>query len=146
MISDTELDLAIKRERKLKKLNEQRYRKALKLEKDRERKHRVSDQGKFEASFASLDELIDKSDKPDKMTVLSNGGTGARSMYNVLDYPDRVRRLEAARERIKESHPEWLEVFDLIVKNGTNRKESIWEMVSKKLQNGTLQRTDTGTT
>ena len=152
MISDTELDLAIKRERKLKKLNEQRYHKALKLEKVREWHQRKTRQGAFEASFVSLDAIAETHGGTDKLVVLSDHGRGVESMVGELDGDEdallsiRARRLEEARKRIMSEHPEWLEVFELIIKNGTNRKESIWQMTSKKLQNGTPQGTDIGGT
>ena len=37
-----------------------------------------------------------------------------------------------ARRRIRRAHPEWLEVFDLIVKNSSNRTESICQMTLSK--------------
>ena len=41
------------------------------------------------------------------------------------------QRLKDARELIDDAHPGWLEVFNLIVKNGKNRRDSIDELAAK---------------
>ena len=151
MIHDSELYLALKREREFKKAMQREYQRALEREKIRERDWRKTKQGAFESSMQSLDAMMENSSQPDKMGMLSDSGRGVKRMLDELDgesepHPNRLLRLKAARKRLKKHHPNWIEVFDLIVKNGTNRKESIWQMTSKKLQNGTPQRTDTGTT
>ena len=149
MINDSKYFLdALKREREFKKANEQAYRDALKREKDREYCWRHTKQGAFESSFASLDDLMEKSTQPDKMSVFSDRGKGAKRIYAALDYERNIylKRLNAARKRLENEHPELLEVFDLIVKNGTDRKESIWQMTSKRLKNGTLQKSNIGGT
>ena len=108
----------------------------LKLERDRARSRRESAQGKFEASHQSLDRLIDTFEDPSKAAAFSDGGAGAEA---VIDHCDGVtpetRHAECirnARRRIRNAHPEWLEVFDLIVKNASNRMESICQMTLSK--------------
>ena len=108
----------------------------LKLERDREHGRRQSGKGKFEASLLSLDQLFGSFDDPSKVAAFSDGGAGAEA---VIDYCDGVTPetrhaecIEDARQRIRRAHPEWLEVFDLIVKNGSNRTESICQMVLSK--------------
>ena len=75
-------------------------------------------------------------------------GKGAEEIIAACDgeTPEaRYRRiLRNARDRLRRAHPELVEVFNLIVKNGSNRKESIWTMVSRKRTNGRQQETDTG--
>ena len=84
----------------------------------------------------SLDRLVDSFEDPSKAAAFSDGGAGAEA---VIDYCDRetpeTRHAECirnARQRIRRAHPEWLEVFDLIVKNGSNRTESICQMILSK--------------
>ena len=108
----------------------------LKLERDREHGRRRFGKGNFEASLLSLDQLVDSFEDPSKVAAFSDGGAGAEA---VIDYCDRetpeTRHAECirnARQRIRRAHPEWLEVFDLIVKNGSNRTESICQMILSK--------------
>ena len=115
---------------------ERSYRKALKRERDRARSKRQYRQGKFEASLLSLDQLIDTFKDPSSAAAFSDGGAGAEA---VIDHCDGVtpetRHAECirnARRQISRAHPEWLEVFDLIVKNSRNRTESICQMVLSK--------------
>ena len=108
----------------------------LKLERDREHGRRRFGKGNFEASLLSLDQLVNSFEDPSKVAAFSDGGAGAEA---VIDYCDGVtpetRHAECirnARRRIRNAHPEWLEVFDLIVKNGSNRMESICQMTLSK--------------
>ena len=81
----------------------------LKLECDRERKWRqTTRQGRFESAMQSLDALRDSFEDPSK-AAFSDGGAGTEA---VIDYCD--------------------EVFDLIVKNSSNRTESICQMTLSK--------------
>ena len=99
--------------------------KALRLENKRQWKSRKSRQGAFEATFAPLDALPPQ----ERETALSDGGKGAEAIYAALE-PQGWREycLYKAREGLKELHPELVTVFDLVVKNGTNRAESIFEL------------------
>ena len=111
---------------------EEARRYCLKLERDRERSWRESAQGRFEASHQSLDRLVDTFEDPSEIAVFSDGGAGEESVIdNCDDVTPEARRDQChwnARRRIRRAHPEWLEVFDLIVKNGSNRMESICQM------------------
>ena len=108
----------------------------LKLERDRERRWRESAQGKFEASHQSLDRLVDTFEDPSKAAAFSDGGAGAERIVSACDgnggAARRAQCIRTARRRIRRTHPEWLEVFDLIVKNGSNRTESICQMTRSK--------------
>ena len=120
------------------------------LENKRQAKRRKSKQGKFEFRFVSLDKLMRTLDESEKCEMFSDRGAGARAVYAHADgeTPESIyeRRLNTARKRIVRHCPELLEVFNLIVKNGSNRKESIWWLMSKRRGNGRLQTTCTGDT
>ena len=55
---------------------EEVYGYCLKLEDDRERKHRDTNIGTLEASFLSLDQLVDSFEDPGKIQSLSDNGNG----------------------------------------------------------------------
>jgi hypothetical protein len=99
--------------------------KALRLERHRNLMKRRTQQGAFEASFVPLDALTPQ----ERETALSDGGKGAEAIYAALE-PQGWREycLYKAREGLKELHPELVTVFDLVVKNGTDREESICEL------------------
>ena len=123
------------------------YQKALKRERDREYHRRESDQGMFEASFVHLD--FDEAETREKSPKwLSDKGEGVEAIVRAVDGEDGESRyarcIKNARERLRRAHPELVEVFNLVVQNGSNRKESIWTMVSRKRTNGRQQETDTG--
>ena len=108
------------------------YAKCLKRERDREGKRRKTKQGAFEAEMLSFDRLVDSFEDPSKAATFSDGGAGAEA---IIDYCDGVtpessyeQRREDARNRIEAAHPGWLDVLDLIIENGEDRKESICQM------------------
>ena len=90
------------------------YAKCLKRERDREACRREAKQGAFEAEMLSFDRLVDSFEDPSKV--------GGSSFY--------TRRIKVARVRLSRKHPELLEVFNLIVKNGKNRRESIAKLAA----------------
>ena len=59
---------------------EEVYGYCLKLEDDRERKHRDTNIGTLEASFLSLDQLVDSFEDPGKIQSLSDNGNGKASI------------------------------------------------------------------
>lgn len=116
-----------------------------KRERDRQRKWRNTMQGAFEASFRHVDygeaEAWEKSP-----SWLSDHGAGAEQIVRQCDgefgqsYFE--RRLEWARGQIKDHKPlrKSAEVFELIVDNGENRKESICSLMLKRPRNGQQRR------
>jgi len=126
------------------------YRLCAKRERDREREARKTKRrGKIRSAlhFCFLD--FEKAEALDDSPAwISDNGKGAEEIIAACDgeTPEaRYRRiLRNARDRLRRAHPELVEVFNLIVKNGSNRKESIWTMVSRKRTNGRQQETDTG--
>ena len=117
------------------------YRKALKMERDRERSRRNAKKRAHLKCVVHIDvDFSEAEARDDSPTWISDNGAGVEAIVAHCDGEDvessfeRIRR--NARRRLKRAHPELVEVFDLIIENGSNRKESIWTMVSKKRQNG----------
>jgi len=129
------------------------YNRCLRRERDRERKWKLTKQGAFEGSVVHFDmEAEEAHERQNSVSWLSDRGKGARHIYRALDpRPDqavtRQRRLDRAKHLIARNAPECLKVFWLILKNGSNRKESIWQLVkdSKRPKTGTSKRPSIGT-
>lgn len=68
----------------------------------------------------------------DKSDWLSDNGEGVERMLEAMEVKDREMRLKAARWRVRCNCPSALATFDAIVRNGNNRKESIWQLMSRK--------------
>lgn len=115
------------------------YRQCLARERIRERDWRKTRQGSFESSALHLDFTVEEANERDRsVSWLSDGGHGARKIYETLDpQPDpdteRIKRLDWAKHLVMRKAPDCLRVFWLIVKNGKNRKESIWQLVKHAL-------------
>ncbi len=110
------------------------FMKCLKREHDRERSRRESAQGEFEASHLSLDRLFDSFEDPSKAAAFSDGGKDAERVCSFdegFDGSFYARRIKVARRRLSRNFPEFIEVFNLIVKNGKNRQESITEIAMR---------------
>ena len=82
----------------------------------------------------------DRDFREDSAADRSDAGAGVDSMLGVVDWTcfgnddaDTVyaRRISSARIRVWRSDPSLTRVFDLIVRNGRNRKESIFQLLSK---------------
>ena len=114
------------------------YRCCLKRERDRDRSWRATAQGGFESSMVSVDQLADAFEAPDEIAAFSDGGAGAAAV-RAFDEPDGAaeyaRRLKRALNRLR-SAPSLQRTLRLIVKNGSNRKESVWELMSRGRQPG----------
>ena len=111
------------------------------MERDRERSARNAKKRAHLKSVVHIDvDFSEAEARDDSPTWISDNGAGVEAIVAHCDGEDvessygRIRR--NARRRLKRAHPELVEVFDLIIENGSNRKESIWTMVSKKRQNG----------
>ena len=110
------------------------FMKCLKQERDRERSRRESAQGMFEASMLSLDRLVDSFEDPSKAAIFSDCGAGAaaiRSSDEVGGGSFYMQRIKVARRRLARNFPELVEVFNLVVKNGKDRRESIAELAAR---------------
>ena len=81
-------------------------------------------------NYISLDDMrINES----KDVLMSDNGEGVERMLDEIDGVGNLyeRRANAAREFIRRNAPRLLPVLNLIIKNGSNRKESIWSMLKK---------------
>ena len=110
------------------------FKRCLKQERDRARSRRESAQGSFEAAMLSLDLHAELFDDPGKIAVFSDGGAEAERVYSCDESADGsyyTRRIKAARRRLSRNHPELVEVFNLVVRNGKNRHESIAELAMR---------------
>ena len=117
------------------------YRRCLKMERDRERSCRNAKKRILLKCIVHIDvDFSEAEARDDSPTWLSDNGAGVEAIIAHCDGETSETRheriLRNARRKLKRAHPELVEVFDLIVKNGSNRKESIWTMVSKKRLNG----------
>ena len=72
----------------------------LKMERDRERSRRKSEQGAFEYAFMSLDAHVEKFDDPGKIAAFSDGGAGVESIYAHCEKSDRARQIADALRRL----------------------------------------------
>ena len=108
------------------------YRKALKMEREHERKHRkytakaVTDARAFHYEMPQTHGEDDE--ELDRGWDLTDGGEGAESVRT----SDERRggsyytlRIKVARVVLSRKFPDLIEVFNLVVKNGSNRRESI---------------------
>ena len=96
------------------------------------------------ASMASLDEFVASFEDPTKIATLSDGGAGVERMLDAIDGPNeeedgddeplvaRQRKLHAAEMRLyRAGLGHLVPALRLIVRNGNNRKESIWQLMQK---------------
>ena len=113
------------------------YQGAIDAERHREKQWRRTKQGAFESSFVSFEET-------------SEGfyplGAAVSRPFN--QDPAKARRAYMkAYIRVRRKAPHCLEVFNLIVKNGSNRQQSICEMIEKlKAKNRILKGAMTNST
>ena len=109
------------------------YKYALKLERDRIRSKLQSRQGGFEGLFVHFDmEDMENRELDRVKSWLSDGGQSAEEMYAYLDgecesKPESYynRRIKTARKYVERNCPQCTDTFNLIIRNGSNRKESI---------------------
>ena len=113
------------------------YERALARERERERKRRATEQGRFESAALSLDAMPDL-DTDECESWLSDGGRGAEAIRGEPPEPEdgtdtRRKRMDRAKHRVMRKAPECLRTFWLVIKNGKNRKESIWELAKSRM-------------
>ena len=113
------------------------YERALARERERERKSRTTAQGRFESAVLSLDAMPDL-DTDECESWLADGGRGAEAIRGEAPEPEdgtdtRRKRMDRAKHRVMRKAPECLRTFWLVIKNGKNRKESIWELAKSRM-------------
>lgn len=86
-------------------------------------------QSSWEDYFTLDDERMDD----DKDELYSDHGASVERMIDAIDMGGDYyrRRIKAARKFVTRNAPRLLPVLNLILKNGKNRKESIWSMLKK---------------
>ena len=104
-----------------------------KRERDRERYWRnETEQGRFESSFRHIDHCHFEA-MEESPSWLSDNGAGVETIIDAVDSKTRKTRygrlLRKARDHVRNKAPHLLEELNLIIKNGSNREESIWEMM-----------------
>ncbi len=82
----------------------------------------------------SLDAILSNEKLAEKSNMLSDKGAGVEAIVagcdgeNAESHYDKL--LRKARDHVRNTAPHLLDVLNLVVKNGRNRKESIWEMMN----------------
>ena len=118
---------------------EEARRYCLKLERDRGHSRRRYGKGKFQDSMLHIEhdfdfQRIENSHEDPRNAWISDRGADAEK---VRSFDERkygsyyTRRIKVARIRLSRKFPVLVEVFNLIVKNGKNRRESIAELVAR---------------
>ena len=135
------------------------YKRCIAREKDRYREWAKTRQGAFETyQVLHFDaEAEEAREREHSTSWLSDRGRGAAVIRRCgrvarpQDDPDtRKKRIDRAKHLVMRKAPECLETFWLIIRNGKNRKESIWQLMkgkaSKRPANGRPRRCAIGTT
>lgn len=121
---------------------ERAYRYCLDMERDRYREWAKTKQGAFETyQVLHFDaEAEEATERENSTSWLSDRGRGAAAIRRCgkvarpQDDPDMRRRcIDRAKHLVMRRAPECLETFWLILKNGKNRKESIWQLVKNAM-------------
>ena len=114
------------------------YARCRRLEAERERKHRlytaVAASGARAVHYQTPQTHGEDDEELDFGFDLTDEGAGAedvRSFEERRDCSYYTRRIKIARVRLSRVHPELVEVFNLVMKNGENRSESIAELVGR---------------
>ena len=110
-----------------------------KRERDRERKWRKAKKREHLAGMVHYD--FAKEEAQDESPAwLSDRGAGVEAIIRHCDGEHGenyyLRRLDSARRKLIMHNRRLVAVFDLIVKNGKNRKESICQLALKTLRSG----------
>ena len=113
---------------------ERSYRQCMKREVDRERQRRKSKRYGNVRNMAHICDFAAAEAAEESPSWLSDNGAGVERTTAACDgeTPETRHRqtLRNARRRLKRRHPELVEVFDLIIRNGRFRKESIFQLLT----------------
>jgi len=109
------------------------YRLCLERERDRERKAKLTKQGAFESAILHLDfEKEEAREREASTSWLSDRGRGARQIRRAADpqpqKPTRAQLINRAKQLVMRNAKDCSVVFWLILKNRSNRKESICQL------------------
>ena len=121
-------------------MNSPEYRRCIAREKDRYREWAKTRQGAFETyQVLHFDaEAEEAREREHSTSWLSDRGKGAAAIRRCGkiarpqdDPATRQKRIDRAKHLVMRKAPECLQTFWLILKNGKNRKESIWQLAQK---------------
>ena len=119
---------------------ERDYRRCLDRERDRYREWAKTKQGAFETyRVLHFDaEAEEARERENSTSWLSDHGRSAAAIRRCGkiarpqdDPATRQKRIDRAKHLVMRKAPECLQTFWLILKNGKNRKESIWQLAQK---------------
>ena len=119
---------------------EREYRRCLDRERDRYREWAKTKQGAFETyQVLHFDaEAEEARERENSTSWLSDRGRSAAAIRRCGkiarpqdDPATRQKRIDRAKHLVMRKAPECLRTFWLILKNGKNRKESIWQLAQK---------------
>ena len=119
---------------------EREYRRCLARERDRYREWAKTKQGAFETyRVLHFDaEAEEARERENSTSWLSDRGRSAAAIRRCGkiarpqdDPATRQKRIDRAKHLVMRKAPECLQTFWLILKNGKNRKESIWQLAQK---------------
>lgn len=110
------------------------YRKCLAMERDRERKHRTTAKAATGANALHYDAAQMEDEAKDFGFDVSDNGAGAEAIYDAVDascfgggnHYTRSRR--RALDLVRRKAPSALPTLKAILRNASNREESIWEL------------------
>lgn len=114
---------------------EREYGRCLEREKDRLRSWSRTRQGRFEVYGVLHYEEVAKGSlfREHRTSWLSDGGRGAEDIRGCGETRDEfARRKAAAIAKVRRKAPHLLATLRLILKNGKNRKESIWQLMKSQ--------------
>ena len=116
------------------------YARCRRLEAERERKRLRYSKGKFASSMLHIEhdadfQRIENSDEDPRNAWISDKGAGAKRIVAECDgdsSPARYRAcVKRAMNRLR-NHPELQKTFRLVVKNGSRREDSMWEILASR--------------
>ena len=114
------------------------YVRCLFLERERERKHRkYTTRAESDARAVHYQKPQTHGEDDEELDFgfdLTDKGAGSedvRAFDEKIEGSYYTRRIKIARVRLSRVHPELVEVFNLVAKNGKNRSESIAELVGR---------------
>ena len=102
-----------------------------KEERDRERKLRKAKCREHLADIVHLAAIEEAESRKESPTWISDGGKGEEAVMASVAKSFYTLCIKRSRELLKRKQPELVTVFDLVVKNGTNREESICELAAR---------------
>ena len=115
------------------------YRKCLALERDRERKHRKTAKATTGANALHCDaaQMQDEVEAACFGFDVSDNGAGAEAIYDAVDVScfgggnHYTRSRRRALDFVRRKAPSALLTLKAILRNASNREESIWELAKK---------------